>query len=981
MPTLCPHSVGHVGRMYIDMKTAGGLTIQMKKYSRYLAAGAASALLLSIVPVVRAAGTGTEPSAAVSSVSYDRRSYQDYLMEYADQERPDVEIELEGIAYTSFSGEAPQEMELAGRKALSMSETCDVTWTFDVPSPGLYKLEVSYYPLPGKGIAIERGILINGVLPYTECSAVNFDRIWTDIEEDGKETDANGNDLRPVQVEAPDWQTVMIKGMSATVSQELEFYFEQGQNTLTLQGVREPLAIARLRLYNPPAVQSYQAYIEQYAGQSTNVTPIVIQGEDATRKSSTVLYAQNDRSSPLNVPYHAYQIKLNTIGGENWRFPAQWIEWDFYVPETGMYKLAFRCRNDFNEGTTSHRALYIDGELPFAELGAVPFSYKMDWQSVVPGEEEPYLIYLEEGTHTLRLENVVGPLSGIIRRLDSVVYELNTIYRKIVMITGVIPDGNRDYRLEKVIPEMTSIFEEQSRALHELCDQMLSLYGQKTADYALLQKVAVQLDSFLEDTNTVAKRLDSFRTNISNLAAWTQSVCEQPLLLDSISFLPQDAEAPKANASFFRQLWHNILSFFYSFWGDYNYVAGENGTERKVTVWMGAVSNVGLGRDQAQIIKNLTDNSFTPQEGIGVDLRLVDMSILLPAVAAGKGPDVALGQGQNVPVNYALRGAVRDLSDFEGIDEVLERFTASAVTPFRFGEGVFALPEKLSFSMMFYRKDVLAELGIEVPQTWTELYEVIPQLQKNNLDIGLPNISDQDNLDLFYMKLYQTGGQVYNDDLTATALGTDTAIAAFTSWTDLYTKYKAPKKVDFLTRFRTGETPLFIGDLSYFNQISALAPEIRGLWDFSLVPGTPTAEGGVNHQTATTVTGCIILKNAQDPEAAWRFIEWWTRAQTQSDYARELENLQGTSGRWMTANQEAFESLAWTTDELEKITRQRDFSVGIPEAPGSYMVTRYIATSVRLVINNNAPVRDTLLNWNEKINKEITLKRKEFDLE
>lgn len=953
----------------------------MKKYCRFLAAAAVSAFVLSIVPAVCAANADTKPSTTAGSKSFDRRSYQDYLEEYADQERPDAKIELEGIAYSSFSGEVPQEVELAGCKALSMPEACDVTWTFDVPSSGLYKLEVVYYPLPGKGLAIERGILINGVLPYTECSAVNFDRIWTNAGEDGQKTDANGNDLRPVQVEAPDWQTVMIKGMSTTVSQELEFYFEQGQNTLTLQGVREPLAIARFRLYNPPAVQSYQAYIGQYVSKSAAVKPIVLQGEDATRKSSTVLYAQNDRSSPLNVPYHAYRIKLNSIGGENWRFPAQWIEWDFYVPETGMYKLAFRCRNDFDEGTASHRALYIDGKLPFAELGAVPFSYKMDWQSVVPGKEEPYLIYLEEGTHTLRMENVVGPLSDIIRTLDSVVYELNTIYRKIVMITGVIPDGNRDYRLEKVIPEMTGIFEEQSRALHELCGQMLSMYGQKTADYALLQKVAVQLDSFLEDTNTVAKRLDSFRTNISNLAAWTQSVCEQPLLLDSISFLPPNAEAPKANASFFQQLWHNILSFFYSFWGDYNYVAGENSVNRKITVWMGAVSNVGLGRDQAQIIKNLTDNSFTPQEGIGVDLRLVDMSILLPAVAAGKGPDVALGQGQNVPVNYALRGAVRDLSDFEEIEEVLRRFTASAVTPFRFAGGVFALPEKQSFSMMFYRKDVLTELGIKVPETWTEFNAVIPQLQKNNLDIGLPNISNEDNLDLFYMKLYQTGGQVYNEELTETALGTDTAIEAFTSWTDLYTKYKAPKKVDFLTRFRTGETPIFIGDLSFFNQISALAPEIRGLWDFSLVPGTPGVDGGVNHQTASTVTGCTILKNAQDPEAAWQFIEWWTRAQTQSDYARELENLQGTSGRWMTANQEAFESMAWTTDELKKITEQRNFTVGIPEAPGSYMVTRYVGTSVRLVINNNAPVRDTLLNWNEKINKEISLKRKEFGLD
>lgn len=49
-----------------------------------------------------------------------------------------------------------------------------------------------------------------------------------------------------------------------------------------------------------------------------------------------------------------------------------------------------------------------------------------------------------------------------------------------------------------------------------------------------------------------------------------------------------------------------------------------------------------------------------------------------------------------------------------------------------------------------------------------------------------------------------------------------------------------------------------------------------------------------------------------------------------------------------------------------------------PEIPGSYMTPRYLINSIRLVVNNSAPVRDTLLHWNEKINNEITLKRKEF---
>ncbi len=43
------------------------------------------------------------------------------------------------------------------------------------------------------------------------------------------------------------------------------------------------------------------------------------------------------------------------------------------------------------------------------------------------------------------------------------------------------------------------------------------------------------------------------------------------------------------------------------------------------------------------------------------------------------------------------------------------------------------------------------------------------------------------------------------------------------------------------------------------------------------------------------------------------------------------------------------------------------------------MTPRYLINSIRLVVNNSAPVRDTLLHWNEKINNEITLKRKSSD--
>lgn len=100
-------------------------------------------------------------------------------------------------------------------------------------------------------------------------------------------------------------------------------------------------------------------------------------------------------------------------------------------------------------------------------------------------------------------------------------------------------------------------------------------------------------------------------------------------------------------------------------------------------------------------VKNLIDDSFTPKSGISVNLKLVPANILLPATLAGEGPDVAMQIGEDVPVNYAMRGAAADLSKFADYNEVASRFRDSGLVPYEYDGGVYALPEQQSFPMLF----------------------------------------------------------------------------------------------------------------------------------------------------------------------------------------------------------------------------------------------------------------------------------------
>lgn len=226
-------------------------------------------------------------------------------------------------------------------------------------------------------------------------------------------------------------------------------------------------------------------------------------------------------------------------------------------------------------------------------------------------------------------------------------------------------------------------------------------------------------------------------------------------------------------------------------------------------------------------------------------------------------------------------------------DVVKERFRPSALVPYQLGDGVYALPETQTFPVMYYRSDIFEELGIQPPETWKEVFKVLSILQKSNMTIGIPAPSSvvgaMDGMTSYLILLLQHGGSLYSEDNKQSALDESGAIDAFKQWCSLYIDYDLPLKYDAATRFRSGEMPLIIADFTLYNNLSVAAPEIRGLWSIAPVPGTQDGEE-IRHDAAAVGISCMMLSDCEDKEAAWAFMEWWTRAETQTAYGREMEN-------------------------------------------------------------------------------------------
>ncbi len=960
-----------------------------------LIAGFLSLMMLGSAFGVVGAAAETDSQENSSTVSYDiedvrdllnAETYADYAARNADVKRAGSSIVIDAVNYNKEKTDAAVEVR---SDALFTPNSGTVTWDIEVPETAKYAIKVEYnfetLDDGGKATSIERRLRVDGKYPFKGARYLSFTKVWHDdyiVAEDGSlifKTDLNGNDIRPQKYISPEWCTYVLSDSTGYDIDPFEVVLTEGAHTISFEATREALIIKTITLYPCKDVPTYDEVKAEYEkngyAPAVGAEPIVLQAEFADATSDQTIYPQNDRTSAITYPQNPSQSKLNTLGGTKWQGVGQWIEYSFTPEVSGLYEIVPRFKQADLNGMYTSRRIYINGEVPFAEANYLQFNYSDSWNTLALNNgETTFQFYFEAGKeYTVRLEVVLGNMSSVIGRVQNALTAINNDYLKILQITGADPDEYRDYNFRGLIPDTIKDLYKQHLELAEVSEFITEINGAKGSNTATLDDIARVLKKMATDEDEVARNLETLKSNIGTLGTWLNGVRNQPLLLDYLSIQAAGEKMPRAEASFFQSIAFELKAFIMSFFTDYSNLGATVQLDKKDVIDVWAQSD----RDSAQVIRTLCDNYFTSVQNIGVNLRLVAAGTLLPATLSGTGPDVALENAQNIPVQYAIRSAVLPLNDFDTFDEVVSRFSESATVPLSLYGVTYGLPETQTFSMMFYRKDILAELGLDIPRTWDDLMAMVPVLQYNNMQVGIPN--SMAGLQLF---LYQMGGTLYADEGMRINLDSNLALEAFDTMCSYFTQYSFPYQYDAANRFRTGEMPIIFADyITMYNQLSVFATEIRDLWEFVPYIGMENEDGSINNVAISTVTSIIMMAGCEKQDNAWKFMDWYTTADTQSRYANEKVAIVGQGAMFATANKEAIESLPWTSTDLENIFAQYNNLATIEEMPGGYIIQRYVEFAFLDALNNNADPVESLLGYIDDINKEITRKRKEFDLD
>lgn len=929
----------------------------------------AALIIIMVIPNVGA--QELRPNENQSMILSDTYDYSDYILKTSATDYAGMELCISNEKVKAVDG-AKIDLQPDGALLWKNGEG-ELSFQIEVQSDALYNFKMEFKSVD-VGTDYALGIKIDSKYPFAGSEKIVFNRLWENNISEYR-YDSQGNQISPEQVEVSDYISSLAKDNTGVATEPYKFHLTEGVHTVSVVSPLQSISIKAIKFIAIEEALSYEKVFEKNLDRTTNADIIYIEGENAILKSDSSLIPKSDNSNAGMSPSSAISTKLNYIGGTSWNKPNQTITWNFKVEKSGYYYFVARYRQSDVINAESWRKLYIDGKIPFKEANSLRFAYSPSWNNYTFGGKDPYYFYLSEGNHTLTLEVTLGSLAEYYNRLSKIVQILGDEYINIVKITGAQPDLNLDYELFTQIPTLKKNFEICKNELKKFAEDLQNFTGERGNQYiSAVNNMSRVVDKMLDNPYMAHQYVEDYYNSYASVSSWLYDMKSMPLCIDVMQLVPFGKQYNDTGKGFFKKIGFTVKRLVSSF--TKNYTIEKTESETNLKLW------VNWGRDQASVLDALVRDSFTQKTGVNVDIKITNASYV-NGILSGNCPDLALYMSRTEPLNLGMRGALCDLRQFSDVDEVLSRFNKDADVPYRLGNKLYALPDSQSFFLMFYRSDILENLGLSVPKTWDEFTYTAAIIQRNNMSVYVPYtmISDSTtvnsgigSLNLYPTLMLQNNLALYNEEKSATNITSPQAINVFDNWTKMYTDYGYLKEADFYNRLRVGIMPLGIAPYTLYMTLYNAAPEIAGRWSIALVPGTT----GGNDSVAGAGTGCAILNKSKHKEEAWEFLKWWTSAEIQTKYSRNIESILGMLGRPQTATVDALTSLAWDKNDLSIILEQWSKVVEQPEVPGGYYLSRALDQAFWSVLNDKVTAKDAIVKWSDVANGEIARKIKEY---
>ncbi|MCA9884570.1 MAG: extracellular solute-binding protein [Anaerolineae bacterium] len=850
-----------------------------------------------------------------------------------------------------------------------------VDFVVTVPADGEYTLAFDMVALAESTVP-EGQLHIDGEYPISDLQRFIFPVYYRNSSTIFP-TDRYGNDALISQVREMLWSTAPVRDVNFSEPYPLRLTLTEGEHQFSLRVTKGALYLGSLYVVPFTPLPDYATYLATLSAEDTSDYSITLEAELPSYKNATSVRPASDRNQTV-TPYDTYCLVMNTLGGESWDESGSTVYYEIDAPQDGLYEISLRVIQNTRSNFTVYRRFTINGDVPFAELNAVPFDYSADWVEVTLGGETPYKVFLHQGINVLGIEATNSPYLRAINTIQVALLDINALALEIRQLTGNQRDPFKEWVISDYIPDV----EERLNGIAQnlIDDKNTLLTGDSaTSPESLAYQMAIDNLLFLADNpNDIPVYMTRFSEGSGSAAQLLGSLLpllqNQPLAIDKIIVHSPDITPDVPSVPLMTSLLEDYRRFIHSFKPDpYQSLRANEG---ELEVWM------NRPRQYVNLLQLMVDSTFTAETGIPVKFSIMpDETKLVLANAADIQPDVALGISTNIPYELAIRNALYDLRTFDNFDSFIRIYSPGALLSYIINNSVYAIPETQDFWVTFYRRDILDSLGIPIPQTWDEVLEILPELQRYGMNFNTP-LSSGAGIKGYLITapyLFNYGAPLYSNDGFATGIQNEAAIEAIKFMADSFTIYGMPlTTANFYQDLRYGTLPIGISNFDTYIKLLTAAPETTGLWDIALYPATVVADGTENRYATGSAQASIMFANTDMPDEGWQFLQWWMSTETQTAFQEQLILNYGREYLWFSANLDAFSQLDIDEGHKATILEQWQWLQEPVRLPGSYMQERELSNIWNRIVFDGANPRVAIDRSVILINREITRKMEEF---
>lgn len=750
-----------------------------------------------------------------------------------------------------------------------------------------------------------------------------------------------------------------------------------GEKPFTL-AVNQPVRLYGLYLVATGEVKTLDASTQSGDGQAL----VMLEAENYAMKSDSYIRGKNVKNAALS-PYDTDQDKINVVDAASWSTVGQKILWVAQVEKAGWYRLGFRYSQYSEANKFSYRDICIDGESLTAGPVAFPSTGLNAYENLTVTENGSELwFYLEPGEHTVSMTAAMDPLVEIYQEILAIMQDVNAISMDLRKLTAGNLDENRTWDMDQYLPEVPGQLEACRDQIEEIYQKLWDVEGVEPSYANQLLQAVQQLDNLLEDKRLIPNKASILSEGDGSVNSALGEVLEklvyQPLSLDRL-YLYQNVDLPASSCSVFVSISESVKRLVATYMPgaeDSDYTADDSDSE-ELQVW------VNMSISYVEVLQQMIDEDYNTAHGTEISIALMpNEQKLILSNATNSNPDVVLGVNFYTPYELAIRGAAKDLLEYEDFAEFYSsQYNVAGLTPLAYDGGIYGAVDSLNYQVLFYRKDILDSLGLEVPKTWDDVQNMMPALQRYSMNF-YTSLASGSSFKTFNMTgpfIYQNGGAFYSEDGTSVAFNEGGGQEGLLQMTELFRIYSLTEyTANFFNSFRYGDIPLGVGNFSTYIQLMTAAPELEGQWGIALIPGQLQEDGTISYYQAADSTASMIFKNTDKPDEAWEFLKWWLSSETQAEFSNRLERTYGSAYRWNTANLEAFASLPYPEEHKAVILEQISYQKETARHPAGYMVEREVSNIWNEVVVNGKGLTESIDRAVIASDREILRKLEEF---